>query len=172
MQPRVWLAALSAIILLTAGVVPAADIAQEIATATQACQQDALAGNETARYTCAVRLAAIADRLVSHFRSSGQREPEAVNAVWAELKKYPMPANSDSQKLAKFLIGKWSSPRRIYIFKANGRYGSEGDSMDRTWKIQGNQLIESDGKGTLILLDSKYFIYTEGDQVFFHSRVK
>lgn len=172
MQPRVWLPLATSIIFATTGIVRAADIVQEIATATQACQQDALAGNETARYTCAARLAVIADRFVTAYREHGSRNDEALHLVWAEMKKYPMPASSDSKKLTNLLVGKWNSPRRVYIFKPNGKYGSEGDSMDRTWKIQGNQLIESDGKGTLILLDSKYFIYTEGDQVFFHSRVK
>ena len=172
MQPRVWLPTVTAVTFLTTGIVRAADVGQEIATATQTCQQDALAGNETARYTCASRLAAIAEMFVSAYREQGDRNDEALHVVWTEMKRYPMPASSDSARLTKLLIGKWNSPRRIYVFKANGKYGSEGDSMDRTWKIQGNQLVESDGQGTLILLDSKYFIYTEGDQVFFHSRVK
>ena len=172
MQPRVWLPTVMAIAFLTLGAVRAEDIAQQIATATQACQADALAGNETARYTCASKLAEMADQFVTAYRQHGYRNDNALHAIWTELKKYSMPADADSKKLTKFLIGRWSSPRRIYAFKANGRYGSEDGPIDRTWRIQGNQLIESDGKGTLILLDSKYFIYTEGDQVFFHSRVK
>ena len=141
MQPRVWFSALTTITFLAASVVRAGDIAQEIATATQACQQDALAGNETARYTCASKLAGMADQFVTAYRQHGYRNDDALHAIWTELKKYPMPANSDSKKLTNLLVGRWNSPRRIYAFKANGKYGSEDGSLDRTWKIQGNQLI-------------------------------
>lgn len=172
MRPRVWLAIVTAILLMSAAVVLAEDINQQIAAATQSCRQDALAGNEIARYTCAARLAAIADKFVTAYREHGDRDDDGLHAIWTELKKYSMPANSDSKKLSTQLVGRWNSPRRIYVFKPDGKYGSEDGPIDRTWKIQGNQLIESDGRGTLILLDSKYFIYTEGGQVFFHSRVK
>ena len=172
MAARVWLLTVAAISLFNADALRAADTAQEIALATQSCQRDALAGNETARYTCAARLAAIADKFVTAYREHGDRDDDGLHAIWTELKKYPMPANSDSKKLSALLIGRWNSPRRTYVFKPNGKYGSEDGPIDRTWKIQGNQLIESDGKGTLLLLDPKYFIYTEGGQVFFHSRVK
>src|SRR5262249_6652556 len=129
-------------------------------------------GNETARYTCAEKLAEIADKLVSAFREYGNRNDEALAAVWTELKKYSMPADSDSKKLTKLLIGRWDSPRRTYVFKANGKYGAEDGPINRRWKIEGNQLIEPDSKGTIILLNSKYFVYTKGDDVFFHSRAK
>jgi len=125
MQPRLRFIIPAAIALATFRVVKADDVKQEIATATRACEQDASAGNKTARYTCAEKLAQIADKLVSAFREYGSRNNEALVAIWTELKKYPMPADSDSKKLTKLLIGRWDSPRRTYVFKANGKCGAE-----------------------------------------------
>lgn len=172
MRLRVWFSIATITIFLAACLAVGADIKQEIATATDACGQDAAAGNETARSTCAEKLANIADKLVNRFREKGERDDDALNAVWAELKKYPMPADADSKKLSKLLVGKWDSPRHTYAFKANGKYGLVDEPATQTWKIVGNKFAQEDSKNTIILLDSKYFIYTDGDAVFFHSRAK
>jgi hypothetical protein len=154
------------------GVTSAEDVHQDIAAATQACEQNATARDMGARQMCVEKLAQIADRLIGRYRENGERNDEAMTEINAELKKHPLPADSDSRKLTKFLIGKWDSPRHTYIFNANGKYGVEDGSINRSWQIKGNQLIENDSRGTIILLNSKYFIYAEGDGVFFHSRAK
>jgi hypothetical protein len=46
--------------------------------------------------------------------------------------------NSSAVFANTILVGKWDSPRRTYVFKANGKFGSEGDSINQTWKIEGN----------------------------------
>jgi hypothetical protein len=158
--------------VFTLGAINAQDVRQEIATARQTCEQSAPVGNEAARQTCVEKLAQIADRLVSRYRQNGERNDEAMTAINTELKNHPLLSDSDSKKLSKLLIGKWSSPRRRYVFKANGKYGAEDGPMNESWQIKGNQLIEGNSRGTIILLNSDYFIYSQGDAVFFHSRVK
>lgn len=96
-----------------------------------------------------------------------------MSAINSELQKHPAPKNIDSKKLSQLLVGKWESPRRTYLFRANGKWGNEDGPVDGSWRIQGNQLIEDGSRGTIILLNDKYFIYSGGhDAVFFHSRVK
>lgn len=150
--------------LLTVSAVKAEDVQGEIAAAKQTCDQNTSA--------CVEKLAQIADKLVSVYREHGDRNDEALNAIWTELKKHPLPANSDSKKLSRLLVGKWDSPRRTYVFKANGKFGSEDGAINRNWKIEGNQLTEDDSRSTILLLNSKYLVYTEGNDVFFHSRSK
>jgi hypothetical protein len=164
MQSSVRLLIAAIFVLLTASLVRAEDVQGEIAAAKQTCNQNAS--------VCVEKLAQIADKLVTAYREHGDRNDETLGAIWTELKKHPLPPDSDSKKLAKLLVGKWDSPRRTYVFKANGKYGSEDGSINRIWKIEGNQLIEDDSRSTILLLNSKYFIYFEGDDVFFHSRSK
>jgi hypothetical protein len=114
----------------------------------------------------------MADRLVSDYRTSGNRNDAEMAAINAELKKCPAPSDSDSNKLSQLLVGKWQSPRRVYVFRANGKYGNEDGPITSNWRIKGNQLMEDGSRGTIILLNSDYFIYSEKDSVFFHSRVK
>jgi hypothetical protein len=70
------------------------------------------------------------------------------------------------------LVGKWESPRHTYVYRANGKCGMEGGAIDGTWRIQGNQVIQGDLSGPIILLNQDYFIYSSHDAVFFHSRMK
>lgn len=95
-----------------------------------------------------------------------------MGAIDAELQKHPAPKDIDSKKLRQLLVGKWASPRHVYVFRANGKCGTEGGAIDGNWRIKGNQLIEDGSHGTIILLNSEYLIYTEKDGVFFHSRVR
>jgi hypothetical protein len=163
MQLRVWLPIAALYIFSSLGVVTAENIQQEIAAAKQMCDRNSPG--------CVEKLVGIADKLVAAFREHGDRNDEALNAVWAELKKHPLPADSDSKKLSKLLVGKWDSPRHTYVFRADGKYGLEDELANQRWQIKGNQFIQTDSKGTIILLNSKYFIYQDGADVFFHSRV-
>lgn len=145
---------------------------QKFEAAKQEYEQAVPPGNETARLTYVSKLAQIANRLVSEYRQSGQRNDEAMSAINSELQKHPAPKDIDSKKLTQLLVGKWQSPRHIYVFRANGKYGNEDGPISSNWQIQGNQLIEDGSRGTIILLSSDYFIYTDKDGVFFHSRVR
>jgi hypothetical protein len=143
---------------------------QDLEAAKQQFEQSS--HDEAARVTYVTKLAQIADRFVSEYRS-GRRNDELMSAINSELQKHPAPKNIDSKKLSQLLVGKWESPRRTYLFRANGKWGNEDGPVDGSWRIQGNQLIEDGSRGTIILLNDKYFIYSGGhDAVFFHSRVK
>ena len=127
--------------------------------------------DDAARVTYVTKLAQIADRLVSEYRS-GQRNDELMGAINSELQKHPAPKDIDSKKLRQLLVGKWESPRHTYVFRANGKCGTEGGAIDGNWRIQGSQLIQGDLSGPIILLNQDYFIYSSRGSVFFHSRVK
>jgi len=131
--------------------------------------------DEAARATYVTKLAKIADQLVSEYRGSGQRHDELMGAINSELQKHPASKDIDSKKLKQLLVGKWESPRRTYVYRANGKWGTEGGAIRGNWRIQGNQLIQGDVivNGPIILLNQDYFIYSNsGGDVMFHSRVK
>jgi len=157
-------------ILVVGGVSTEAAEKQDFEAATQEYEQSS--HGEAARVTYVTKLAQIADRLVSDYRQSGQRHDELMTAINSELQKHPAPKAIDSKKLRQLLVGKWESPRRTYVYRANGKCGSEGGPINSNWRIQGNQLIQGDLSGPIILLNQDYFIYSSRDSVFFHSRVK
>jgi hypothetical protein len=147
---------------------------QDIEAAKQEYERAVPPGNEKARLTYVSKLAQIANRLVTDYRQGGrgQRQEELMTTINSELQKHLAPRDIDSKKLSQLLIGKWVSPRRTYIYRANGKSGIEGGPVTGNWRITGNQLIEGDAGGTIILLNSDYLIYSKKDSVFFHSRVK
>ena len=129
--------------------------------------------DETARLTYVTKLAQIADPLVAEYRQSGRRHDEVITVINSEWKKHPAPRGIDSKKLRQLLVGKWDSPRRTYVFRADGKCGAEDGPISGNWRIDGNQLIQGDSSGTIILLNDDYFIYAgDHDAVFFHTRVK
>jgi hypothetical protein len=129
--------------------------------------------DEAARLTYVTRLAGIADPLVAEYRQSGRRHDELMTLINSEWQKHPVSRDIDSKKLRKLLVGKWDSPRRTYVFRADGKCGAEDGPISSNWQIEGNRLIWGDASGTIILLNNDYFIYAgDHDAVFFHTRVK
>jgi hypothetical protein len=159
-----------AAMLIAGGVSTQAAEKQDFEAAKQQFEQSSR--DEAARVTYVTKLAQIADRLVSEYRQSGQRNDELMGAINSELQKHPAPKDIDSKKLRQLLVGKWESPRHTYVYRANGKCGTEGGAIDGNWRIQGNQLIQGDLSGPIILLNQDYFIYSSRGSVFFHSRVK
>jgi hypothetical protein len=134
-------------------------------------EYDASSHDEAARLRYVSKLAQIREHQLKQYWQ-GEQTPEsdeAAEEVNSELRKHPAPANSDAKKLSRLLVGSWQSPRRVYIFRANGKWGSEDGSVSNNWRISGNQLL---GCGTIILIDRDYLIYSDKDAVFFHLRVK
>lgn len=145
---------------------------QDFEAARKEFEQAVPPANEKARLTYVTKLAQIADRLVSDYRR-GERHDELMTDINSELQKHPAPKDVNSKELSQLLVGKWESPRRTYVFRADGKWGNENGPVASNWRIQGNQLIEDGSPGTIILLNRDYFIYSGGhDAVFFHSRVK
>ncbi len=131
--------------------------------------------DESARLRYVTKLAQIRERQLHQYWQDGNRSPEEENTVRevnSEVQKHPAPRNSDSKKLSRLLVGSWQSPRRTYIFRANGKWGGEGGSMSGNWRISGNQLLEDGSHRTIILIDQNYFIYSENGDLFFHVRAK
>ena len=159
-----------AVILIAGGVSTHAADKQDLEAAQQQFAQSS--HDEAARVPYVVKLAEIADRLVSEYRRSGQRNDDLMGAINSELQKHPALKDIDSKKLRQLLVGKWESPRHVYVYRANGKCGTEDGPISDNWRIQGNQLIQGDSSGPIILLNQDYFIYSSRGAVFFHSRVK
>lgn len=136
-------------------------------------QYEASAHDEAARLRYVTKLAAIRERQVDKYLRSGERDDDSATAINEELRKHPAPSIAASRQLSQLLVGKWQSPRRVYVFRADGKCGTEDEErLTGHWRIKGNQLIQDGLTGTIILLDQNYLIYAEGQNVFFHSRVK
>jgi hypothetical protein len=163
-------ASIVVLILIAGGISTQAAEKEDLEAAKQEYEQSSR--DETARLTYVTKLARIADKLVTAYRASGERNDELMGGINSELQKHPAPKDIDSKKLRQLLIGKWESPRRTYVFRANGKWGTEGGAMDGNWRIEGNQLIEDVERGPIILLNHDYFIYSTAGSVAFHSRVK
>lgn len=76
---------------------------QDLEAAKQQFEQSS--HDEAARVTYVTKLAQIADRFVSEYRS-GRRNDELMSAINSELQKHPAPKNIDSKKLSQLLVGK------------------------------------------------------------------
>jgi hypothetical protein len=100
--------------------------------------------------------------------------------VDAEIRRHPAPKNSDSKALSNMLCGEWASPRHDYVFKKDGTWSMLPEEPDIThgkWHIEGNQYFDT-GKGasggkpyTIILLNKNDFIFTDGEAVFYETRI-
>ncbi len=128
--------------------------------------------SEAARSAYVGALADLLHHEVSEHMLHGGHDAQVL-AIDAELKKYPAPKDSDSKALTKLRVGHWQSPRHTYIFRDNGtwRFAPEDDSTSGTWQIKGNQYFESDRPYTILVANPKYFIYTDGQAVFFEYRL-
>jgi hypothetical protein len=123
---------------------------------------------EAARVSYVIRLARLRERLVRERKDGWQ-------AVDAEIVRHPMANNVDPLSLKKRIIGKWSSPRHNYLYRADGTWTMLPeffeDGVKAThgiWRIEGNQFIEGQSEAdatrdTIIVLTDTDFIY--GDAI-------
>jgi len=124
--------------------------------------------DEAARVTYVTKLAQLKVELLK----VPNEQDDLKRAINSECQKLPYPKDVDSKKLKQLIVGTWASPRRHYVYLANGKWGQEGGAITGNWRIQGNQLIQGDVMNEpIILLNQDYFIYSSRDSVFFHSRV-
>jgi len=127
--------------------------------------------DEAARVTYVTKLAQLKVELLK----VPNEQDDLKRAINSECQKLPYPKGVDSKKLKQLIVGTWASPRHHYVYRANGKWGTEGGAISGNWRIQGNQLIQGDVivNGPIILLNQDYFIYSNsGGDVMFHSRVK
>jgi hypothetical protein len=118
-----------------------------------------------ARIHYITQLARLRQRLVRAHEDGWQ-------AVDAEVVRHPLPADVDSQSLAKQLVGKWVSPRHDYLFRAGGTWIMLPEVIDGmksthgTWRIEGTKFFQDfpgnppDPGNTIILLNATDFIFS------------
>jgi len=102
---------------------------------------------------------------------------EQWKAVDAEITRHP--ALADSAELSERLIGEWASPRHEYVFRSDGTWSMlpvEPDATHGSWRIEGNQYFDTDPSGhtrkyTVLLLTVNDFVFTDGDVVFYETRI-
>jgi len=126
-----------------------------------------------------------ADRQSYLLKLSKLRESLAENAgsedcftVDAEIRRHQAPEHTEGY--TKLMVGKWSSPRHEYIYRADGTWRMLPEEEGRTrgrWHIKGNRFfssadIEPDDSCayTIILLTNDNFIFTDGKTVFYEER--
>jgi hypothetical protein len=128
-----------------------------------------------------------ADRQNYLLELSKLRENLAQNAgsedcfkVDAEIRRHPAP--EDTKGYTQLMVGKWSSPRHEYIYRADGTWSmlpeEEGTTRGR-WRIEGNKFLSSadiepdDSRAyTILLLTKDNFIFTDGKTVFYEERIR
>lgn len=135
----------------------------ELAQPTEADRQDYIIGLAKLR-------AAFAD----------EDQTESWSAVDAEILRHP--AAEHTETYTKLMVGKWSSPRHEYIYRADGGWSMlpEAEGITRgQWRIEGNQFFSKadietkDPKPyTILLLTKDNFIFTDGKTVFYEERVR
>lgn len=156
---------------------PTADTT-ELKAAKREYEQSAAPDSEAARARYVNKLAKMLDRMMAdHMVNGAQKDDDQANAIHAELKRHPLPKNSDSRALAKLRVGKWQSPRHEYRCRRNGTWFMlpiEEGSPRGLWRIEGDQYIETNQKKEsryyIILLNADYFIFADEGAVFFEWR--
>ena len=99
-----------------------------------------------------------------------------------EIKRHPAPNNSDSKALSGLVVGKWTSPRHEYLYRADGTWTMlPADKYATTgrWRIEGNQYFDTADTDppettqyTVILLTKRDFVFADQERVFYETRLK
>jgi hypothetical protein len=131
--------------------------------------------DEAARVRYVTKLAGIRAQLTPKILHNSDVNAKAAYAGQAaavdrELGKHPAPGNTDSKALSQLLVGKWQSPRHVYVFRADGTYGMADTEQRDKWRIDGNEYIDDVSRGPIILLDQNHFIYGSGQGVIIYTR--
>ena len=123
-------------------------------------------------------------QLVELLKTTGKRSHQMeraadYKAVEAEINRHPYPANADSQKLTKLLVGQWEGSRHSTEFRLNGTFEMIDGEPHGKWHIKGNELLktyEGDSmpdayRDTIILITDKLLILGDGDRVYLSNRI-
>ena len=100
--------------------------------------------------------------------------------VDAEIRRHPAP--EDTKGYTKLMVGKWSSPRHEYSYRADGTWSmlpEEEGGTRGSWRIEGNRFMSSADiepehtrTYTILLLTKDNFILTDGETVFYEERIR
>lgn len=123
-------------------------------------------------------------RLVRMRETFARLKTDEWQAIDAEIKRHPAPADSDSKVLARLLAGRWASPRHDYLFRADGTWTMLPEEEDGEknshghWRIEGNQYFETAALApatmsqyTIILITEKDFVFADQENVFYEKRL-
>lgn len=138
---------------------------------------------EAARSRYVHRLAQLRYELWEKMMVTGKEPPEELwDRIDDELRKNPLPVDGDREKRVALIDGRWESPRRIYLYRKDGIWGSEDrepfEKFSQSWKLQGNQLLLSEMETneweshTILVLDQEFFVFSYGESIYFHRRVE
>jgi len=134
-------------------------------------EYDTSSHDEAARVRYVTKLAGMLGQGMEYWwRTHDRMGGPNLDGVEEELIKHPAPGNADSKELSRLLVGKWLSPRHVYVFRADGTYGLVDTDERIKWRINGNEYLDDVARGTIILIDHKYFVYAEGQGVAFYMR--
>lgn len=149
---------------------------EELQTARERFQSSSPRPSETDRQRYIVGLAALRAKFAEARRTDDWK------AVDAEIRRHPAPKDSDSVALSKTLVGEWASPRHEYVFRSDGAWSmlpAEPGTTHGRWRIEGNQYFDTVAleppatrQYTIILLTPQDFIFTDGEVVFYETRIK
>lgn len=162
------------LVIALAAAVAAAD-PKELVAAREQFQKQTNAG-EVERQRYLLELAALRSTFADARRTADWQ------AVDAEMRQHPVPKDADSSAYAKTLAGEWASPRHNYLFRPDGTWSMlpvEPDITHGRWRIEGNQYFDTvettppqTRQYTILLLTARDFIFTDGKNVFFETRLK
>jgi hypothetical protein len=126
--------------------------------------------------------AAYVMRLIRLREKAARVKSDAWQAIDAEIKRYPAPIDSDSAALSSLRAGEWESPRHDYLYRPDGTWTMipvEADVTHGSWRIEGNRSFETVAtepprsfQYTIILLTKRDFVFTDGEIVFYETRLK
>ena len=110
-------------------------------------------------------------RLVRLRESFTRRDADKMFAIDKEIVRHPMPVPSDPHELAKLIVGKWTSPRHQYLYRADGtwtmlpEFDQGYQATHGIWHVEGNQFSQGTSAAdasheTIILLNSADFVWS------------
>jgi hypothetical protein len=121
-------------------------------------------------------------RLIRLREQAARVKSDAWQAIDAEIREHPAPIDADSAVLSRLRVGEWESPRHEYLYRADGSWTMtpvEPDATRGSWRIEGNQYLETVATDpprsfqyTIILLTQRDFVFTDGEIVFYETRLK
>jgi hypothetical protein len=126
--------------------------------------------------------AAYVMRLIRLREQAARDKTNAWQAIDAEIRQHPAPVDADSAALSSLRVGEWESPRHEYLYRADGTWTMtpvEPDATHGTWHIEGNRSFETAATDpprsieyTIILLTKRDFVFTDGEIVFYETRLR
>jgi hypothetical protein len=110
-------------------------------------------------------------QLVRLRESFTRRDADKMLAIDKEVMRHPMPVPPDPHQLAKLIVGKWTSPRHQYLYRADGTWTMLPEFEDGyqathgIWHIEGNRFSQGQSDAdaspeTIILLTATDFVWS------------